>query len=89
MGSQPLLPTLQSHNRDFASPNIGMPVHTAYLGTSHHLDRTTGLATLQLEAEQQYLGVVEQYHDDASHPAEGSTHPGHARSLGNLEGEKL
>ena len=66
-----------------------MPVHTAYLGTSRHLDRTAGLGILQLEAEQQYLRVVEQHHNDASHSAEGSTHPGHAYSLENLEEEKL
>ena len=88
-GSQSLLPTLQNHSRDFASPNIGVPVHTAYLGTSRHLDRTAGLGILQLEAEQQYLRVVEQHHDDASHSVKGSAHPGHAHSLEDLEGEKL
>ena len=88
-GSQSLLPTLQNHSRDFASPNIGVPVHTAYLGPICHLDCATGLTTLQLEAEQCHLGVVEQHHDDTGHSAKGSAHPSHVRHLGNLEGEKL
>ena len=68
--------------------HIRMPIHKKNLGPSSYMAGTARFRPFQLEAKQQYVGMVDQCHDDSSHAVKGSTNTNHACYLGDLEGEK-